>query len=114
MTWFKFDDRLMPTKWKRRYYGAVPVVPCVYALYDREGLLIYIGSTTSLQARMRQHRPTKLSHVKYKPIECEAMRKDLERRLIRRLQPEWNIVDTPRHRPGQRRYRAFTFTRKHW
>lgn len=112
MTWIKLDDNAIERKGNRQYYHAVPVVPCVYALYDRDGALIYIGQTTSLQARLKQHRPRKLSHIKYKVVDCEAMRKDLERRLLRRLQPERNITDTDN--PPKAGFRFFSFTRRHW
>lgn len=112
MTWLKIDASVIKTRFGRQYYSAIPVVPCVYVLYDRDESPIYVGQTTSLQARIRQHKPRKLSYIKYKLVECGAMRVYYERRLIKRLMPSHNRAGTGYYEP--RGFRLVQWSRRAW
>lgn len=64
----------------------------VYALY-RGGEVVYIGHTRLFRTRIMTHRLRfAFDAVKVAPIACRTARKQLERKLIRRLVPVENRV----------------------
>jgi len=72
-----------------------PQFPACYVIQE-DGVTVYVGQTTNLAARMRQHRCGLLREIKNPRIKVRfgfrfgdwAMR---ELRLIRRLRPRYNV-----------------------
>jgi excinuclease UvrABC nuclease subunit len=78
-------------------------VPAVYVLYDKDGFLIYVGKTVNLRQRMAAHRSKRLSLAKARVVTSTKERSSIERRLIARLKPCRNVVDTGIYRPRSER-----------
>ena len=74
-------------------------VPCVYALYDLDGILVYIGQTQNIQQRFKVHRRRQLAFAKATVVFDRKYRMRLKRRLISRLQPSRNRIYTGIYRP---------------
>lgn len=71
-------------EWKSAAPGAV-----VYFLVC-DGMVVYVGQSMSLIARLQQHRPNKLfDHVFYLPVPSSQLN-DMERKFIHLLKPPLN------------------------
>lgn len=93
------------TKWQN--YKTFPEISCVYVFYINDEV-VYIGSTVNLRARMSAYKFLKVDgflktpwrkkvdldskvELKYKGSKKYAYWLMLEARLIKRLQPKYNI-----------------------
>lgn len=108
MAWLKVDGSKIVRRFGRQYYGGIPCWPCVYALYNQEGELIYIGQTANLRTRIRQHRPRKLGFLKFKITHSPRVRTYLEARLIWRLLPRYNVAGTGVYQPRGSQFVKFS------
>lgn len=70
----------------------------LYALYDIERRLIYIGSTGNIRSRVTDHRNRLRPHVCYvKVLFLRGAWYLREQRLVRRLRPIFNVRITKRN-----------------
>jgi excinuclease UvrABC nuclease subunit len=78
-----------------RAYGR-PDTPCfVYRCYDAAGVLLYIGLTSRLEKRMKEHRQQdewgpEIVHMRVQPYSDERKGGDVEKSQIWYLQPRHN------------------------
>ncbi|WP_082111557.1 GIY-YIG nuclease family protein [Spirosoma radiotolerans] len=65
--------------------------PCIYYLIDARNEVVYIGQTTNLQARLREHKVTGLDFVRFRFFQCDECDLDrLQQGAIARLNPPLN------------------------
>ena len=111
--WYELQERLIKDGWKspNTYGGEFGVVPCSAGVYlftitDMSyskpmkwgGLVAYVGMSKNLSKRVSAH-PTKRKidkldlslKVWFLPA-CADQIRDLERDLIRRFNPPWNLI----------------------
>ena len=79
--WYKFDEDT------KRYMGDKSITG-IYALYDNTGL-IYIGHSTRIFARLKNHEK-KFLYAKYKIVQGLEEAQAVEKKLIQRLRPAQN------------------------
>lgn len=73
----------------------------VYRIYDDDDVLLYIGCTESLKARMYQHRKyrpwaDRIARVEHHAFAYRMDAQDAERAMIQEHQPPFNIQYTER------------------
>jgi excinuclease UvrABC nuclease subunit len=65
--------------------------PGIYAMYDEDNCLIYIGQSKNVNHRVKKHpKRSKYASIKVRHINTYDERIKLEERLIRRLKPKLN------------------------
>jgi len=81
------NDKMSSNRFSMKYFNS----PCVYRLY-KENTLVYVGQTRCLASRIGQHIEDKDfdSFDVYSHIENEAVRLNVERRLIESANPKYN------------------------
>lgn len=83
------EERAMWRNWR---WDACPVLPGLYAIYER-GRLVYIGSSQNLRARLRSHfnkHHWSRSDAWIKIVLVTEGWRERERRLVARLKPRDN------------------------
>jgi excinuclease UvrABC nuclease subunit len=91
-----------------RRIGFVDEAANVYWLYDKDDVLLYVGSTTSLRTRLHHHYNKaswyqRANRLETRVCENRAEALDIEREAIRRLAPmfnrqgQFNRLDRPTH-----------------
>ena len=83
----------------------------IYSLFDSSGNLLYIGKTTNLTRRYKEHATTQpwkseIAFVRVETVYCSRCAAAIEMRRIRQEQPPYNIVGTSRNKASRRQARA--------
>jgi predicted GIY-YIG superfamily endonuclease len=98
--------RAFDKKFGAEYVAGLPAQPAVYRIYDKDGLLIYVGKAKNLRRRLSQYRNAKRrkAHSKMRKIVKDADRIEfdlcvsdmeaclLEAKLIQERRPRWNTA----------------------
>lgn len=81
------NERMSANRFSMKYFNS----PCVYRLFKGE-TLVYVGQTKCLASRIGKHTEDKDfdSFDVYSHIENEAVRLNVERRLIESANPKYN------------------------
>ena len=96
--------RAFDKKFGADFIAGLPTTPAVYRIYDKEGVLIYVGKAKNLRRRLGQYRNAKrrkkhfkmlkivvdAARIEYTPCESDLDACLLEARMIQDHRPRWN------------------------
>lgn len=83
-------------------------VTSIYSLYDSSDRLLYIGKTSNLTRRYKEHSTTQpwkseIAYVRVQTVYCSRCASELELRRIREECPAYNVVGSQQNRKGNRK-----------
>ena len=84
----------------------------LYRMYDAEDRLLYVGMTSRIESRIRQHGKVKswwpsVATIRLEQYASRAEAAAAEAEAIRSEQPQFNIMLMPRPESGRKRQRVF-------
>jgi hypothetical protein len=92
----------------KEFFSALPTSPGVYKMFDDYGHLLYVGKAKNLRRRLMSYRQIKIttlarkslrlvhqvSEIQWENCRSEKAALTLEKRLLRKLKPPFNVVNT--------------------
>jgi hypothetical protein len=92
----------------KEFFSALPTSPGVYKMFDDYGHLLYVGKAKNLRRRLMSYRQIKIttlarkslrlvhqvSEIQWEHCRSEKAALTLEKRLLRKLKPPFNVVNT--------------------